>query len=225
MEQIEKNTVKAENQLRRNQYITYINPDGKGKRFLVVGNSITRHGVKHDIGWHNDWGMAASDIERDYVHILYRALSERYTDAVLCITQVATWEREFKNGTAILPTFKEARDFGADALVMRLVENCPNNAEDIPLFKEKYGEFVRYLQGDTVTKTVVTTGFWRHNLDDGIREYAAENGCALVELGDLGEDESMKAIGLFEHEGVANHPGDKGMQAIADRIFLALMEE
>ena len=141
MEQIEKNTVKAENQLRRNQYITYINPDGKGKRFLAVGNSITRHGVKHDIGWHNDWGMAASNIERDYVHILYRALSERYTDAVLCITQVATWEREFKNGTAILPTFKEARDFGADALVMRLVENCPNNAEDIPLFKEKYGEY------------------------------------------------------------------------------------
>ena len=225
MEQIAKNTVEAENQLKANEYITYINRNGKGRRFLVVGNSITRHGIKHDIGWHNDWGMAASTIECDYVHLLYRALCERFPDAVMCITQVATWEREFKDGTAILPKFEEARYFGADTLVMRLVENCPNNAEEIPLFKDKYAEFLTFLQGDTVTQTVVTTGFWRHRLDEGIRECAAENGYILVELGDLGEDESMKAIGLFQHEGVANHPGDKGMQAIADRILAGILKE
>ena len=52
-----------------------------------------------------------------------------------------------------------------------------------------------------------------------IREYAKENNLPCVELGDLGELDEMKAIGLFTHEGVANHPGDKGMKKIAERIF------
>lgn len=39
--QMEKNTVNSENQLKKSQFVRYINPDGKGKRIMFVGNSIT----------------------------------------------------------------------------------------------------------------------------------------------------------------------------------------
>ena len=38
-------------------------------------------------------------------------------------------------------------------------------------------------------------------------------------MGELGENDKMKASGLFEHEGVAVHPGDEGMKEIANIIY------
>ncbi|MBQ2748942.1 MAG: hypothetical protein IJF34_04070, partial [Clostridia bacterium] len=68
-------------------------------------------------------------------------------------------------------------------------------------------------------KFVLSTGFWRHPGDKAITDFAKIHGLPLVPLGDLGEDPAMKAIGLFDHTGVANHPGDRGMEAIAQRLW------
>ena len=84
---------------------------------------------------------------------------------------------------------------------------------------EEYQKLIEFLSQNQKAKIVVTTGFWRHKGDDAIRQVAKKQGYPLVELGDLGEMDEMKAIGLFEHEGVTNHPGDLGMEKIAERIF------
>ena len=67
---------------------------------------------------------------------------------------------------------------------------------------------------------VFTTCFWKNPVvDECIRELSVSKRGKLIELGDLGDDASMKAGGLFSHSGVAAHPGDRGMRVIADRIY------
>lgn len=218
MNQMEKNTVSSANQLKKNDCVTFINEGGKGLRVMFVGNSITRHGIKEEIGWKICCGMAASCEEKDYVHILADRISKKSEDAVFCICQVASWEREYKNGTEQLSVFDSARAFNADVIVMRIIENCPGRDFDSEIFKTQYKALIDYLNGKGSADIILTTGFWKHPGDGAIMELAKECGYKCAYLGELGEQDCMKAIGLFEHSGVANHPGDLGMKAIADEI-------
>lgn len=218
--QIRKNTVKAENQLKESEYVAYENSEGQGIRVMFAGNSITLHGIAHNIGWHNRWGMAASSQDKDYVHQLISKIGLVKEDAAYCICQVPSWELGFKDGTEkMYHLYEGARTFNADIIVLRFIENCSFDGFDPEVFKSELEKLLTYFDSSGNAKVVITTGFWRHCGDGAIREFAEEHDIPLAELGDLGEMNEMKAIGLFEHEGVANHPGDLGMKKIAERIY------
>lgn len=218
----DQNTVKADHQLVNNDVISYIHSEGTGPRILFVGNSITRHGINHDIGWHNDWGMAASVLEKDYVHLVAGAVLEKNPNASFCICQAAHWEINCYQAESVFPEFQAAREFSADMIIMRVVENCPGKLYDHDRFLEAYGSLISYLDPENRAKKIITTSFWRRQEDEAIRVYAQKHEYPLVELGDLGENDAMKAIGLFAHKGIAIHPGDMGMQMIAKRILNAM---
>lgn len=218
MEQTYKNTVSSENQLKNSDKVTFGGSGGSALKVLFVGNSITRHGISPGIGWHRDCGMAASSEENDYVHILKKRILEKYPDARFCISQVADWERTYAEPDKNLEMYKDARDFGADIIIMRIIENCPVKDFDAQAFYRGYLALIDYFNASGNARVILTTGFWRHPGDSEIRRAGKERGYPVVELGHLGDDDSMKATGLFEHQGVASHPGDKGMLAIADAI-------
>lgn len=219
MEQIEKNTVEAKNQLAKNNFVTFENETGNGKRIMFIGNSITRHGILPSIGWNNDFGMAASAKEKDYVHLLISKFNREFDDAAYCICQVAEWERQYKQGENVLSAYEKARNFNADILIVRTVENCPRDDFEPETFKNQLEKLISYLNPSGNAKVVMTTSFWKHVATQTLLEFAKEHNIPIATLEDLGEDDNMKAIGFFEHEGVANHPGDKGMQTIAERIY------
>jgi len=181
-DQLKKNTVNSEKQLNKSQYVTYINGAGKGKRIMFVGNSITLHGIKTDIGWNNEWGMAASSRDKDYVHRMISMTDEISKDCAYCICQVAAWERDYKNGSSLHTLFEVARDFNADIIIMRFVENCPGNEFDGEMFKAEMESLLSYLNSGKKAKIIMSTPFWHHLADQTIIEYASENNLPLVEL-------------------------------------------
>lgn len=224
MSYAEKNTVSSKGQLKNNRFIRMHYPENKGPRVLFVGNSITLHGILPEIGWHRECGMAASSIEKDYVHITERAVLKDHPDATFCICQVAEWERNYKNGAETFYLFEDARDFDADIIIMRLSENCPKDGFDDKIFYKAYGELLDYLNKSGKAKVVITNPFWVYPTDDAIRRFANDNNYPLVLIDDLGQDDSMMAKGEYWHEGVQVHPGDRGMQNIADRIVACMKE-
>lgn len=224
--QLAANTVASDGQLSEGEGQS-ADRGGRGTRILFVGNSITLHGIRPEVGWYHVFGMAASAAERDYVHLVERAVLEADPEASFKICQVAEWERAYAEGERLHEKYRDSRDFAADIIIVRCIENCPWEGFDGALFERQLDALLSYLDKEKKASLLVTTGFWRHPGDAALRAYARERGCPCIELGDLGEDDAMKATGLFAHRGVANHPGDLGMQTIAERLrdpLLALVE-
>ena len=146
-------------------------------------------------------------------------IKETHPDAAFCVCNVAEWEVNYKDGESHFDICGGARAFNADIIVMRFIENIKKQDFDGVIFKSELGKLFGFIDPRGKAKIIMSTGFWRHPGDEYIRDFADENSLPLVELGDLGQLDEMKAIGLFEHGGVANHPGDSGMKNIADRLF------
>ncbi|QIF04065.1 SGNH/GDSL hydrolase family protein [Roseimicrobium sp. ORNL1] len=196
------------------------------QKVLILGNSITRHGPKADIGWTGNWGMAASAEEKDFVHLIEKALTERAganaKPKVLAVN-IAEFERNYATYD-VAAKLKEATTFGADLIILAIGENVPalTTEDSKAQFKFSVLKLLAALKGDRSPRIIVRSPFWANPAkDETLKQVAQETGGVFVDISALGKDESNYARSErpFKNEGVARHPGDKGMQAIADAIM------
>ena len=223
---ISENTVSSKNQLLPAGKVKLYKAENEKLKIAIVGNSITCHGVLESIGWHNEWGMAASSEDKDFFHLVMRDFREKYPDTSFMRIQAADWEREFWKRPEEYPDQLQALyDFDADIIVFRLSENCSKECCDEHDFAEGFDTLCEYYSRGGKCKILITDSFWYSPWTaDGI-EKAANKFCGgCIKISDLGERDDMMALGLFEHTGVARHPGDLGMRTIADRILEKLFE-
>ena len=222
---IDQNTVAATEQVQDMDNMRVVRRGGS-KRVLFIGNSITRHGPKPDIGWEHDWGMAASCLEKDYVHQTVEILEERGMTVDYAFANFSRWEVNYWDDS-VLSECDDFLRFEPDIVVIRIGENIWSRA-----VRDKLQEIALYPHCELMVKSfakkgariILTDLFWPHEPIDSVICRVAEAGnYPLVHLGDLGVLDENKAIGLFEHTGVAAHPGDLGMYRIAERIATVIL--
>lgn len=199
------------------------------QKILFLGNSITLHGPNKGIGWEGNWGMAASSADKDYVHRVAQGLPKGDGSApATLVKNVATFERQYATFDSA-ELVKEAAAFAPDLIVVAIGENVPalTNAACQAAFATQTAALLKGIRADRKPLIVVRSCFWANGpKDEALKTACEEVGGRYLDISALGKDEANYARSEreFQHKGVANHPGDKGMQAIADAILGAVRQ-
>lgn len=214
MNKYQENIISSVNQNEKDEFL--YRQEGSKIKVLFVGNSITLHGKLPEKGWDQDCGMAASCVEKDYVHLVVSKIKEKYDPNVTFgILQVANYERRFLEVTPD-QLYSSRDDLEADIIIMFFGANVPKDyytmENPAKTFGQAYEDLRNYLDRGEKNTIYHSMGFYiREGLDEAKRAVAEKYGEDFIDISDIRERDDT--------HGRFNHPGDVGMQAIADRFW------
>lgn len=197
------------------------------RKVLFLGNSITKHGPKADIDWSGNWGMAASAEDKDYVHLVVAGLAAKGGAAPeVMVRNIADFERAHV-GYDVAGKLREAIDFQPDLIIVAIGENVPalKSPEEQAAWQESATKLLTAVKAGRQPVLLVRSCFWKNEAKDAaLQQASAAAGGRFVDIGALSADESNygRSERVFKNAGVANHPGDRGMAAIATALLDAL---
>lgn len=185
------------------------------EKIAFVGNSITRIG--HIYSWTGQWGMAATQPDRDYVHRTQLLLAARngYVSEISVFTADLNMPETIDQVSAALATYSPS------VLVVQMGDNADVNAPYVD-FRDAYAK----LHGAVGDILILDVGTWKDSdgRDKNIKQVAEEDGTVYVAIHDisLNSQNQASAQGCTDTNGVCWHPSDSGMAAIAARIVDAI---
>lgn len=183
------------------------------KEVLVVGDAISSCAPIPEQGWNHDWGMAATERGRDYVHRLQAELKKSSPELKLT-TDSIMYQDTMTGWVHLVPN-------SADLIVIQLSENYRGGVSP-----EEYGAAYAQMIGElreNGPKTVVCLGPWRNaQLEPVIAKAAAEQGAIFVSLREIQADPANRAAAADRYPALGELPGDRGMEKIAEAILDSL---
>jgi hypothetical protein len=193
-------------------------------KVAILGNSISLHGVIEGL-WDHESGMAASNLEHDYVHILMNNISnEKQSNIEYIVINISDFERDFENFQ--YNRLEKIKKFEPDIIVFQIGENLSTEMLKLKgeIFVENYRKLINYCNGK---ETIICIPFWpvkeKINL---ITEVALNEKVYIVDLSHLGSGidalNIAKSEKKYNHAGVAAHPGDYGMKNIAKILYITI---
>ena len=201
-----------------------------GFNYLAIGNSITQHGITSY--WWNEVGMAASDADHDYFHLVLKHLEENNSKVKGIAYNFYIWEVQSHDRDEALSMLDPFLSPDLDLVTIQLGENV----NDLTTLQKDYVSLLQYIRAKAPDARILVIGdFWNSENRNEIKEAAAnEANAEFVSLDGIASNDSYycgtgttvyDAEGnahTVEHDGVARHPGDAGMDAIAGRIIKTL---
>lgn len=203
-------------------------------KILFLGNSITLHGPAPEIGWTNNWGMAASAESKDYVHLVTAAVAAQTgTEPAILVRNIADFERAYTT-CDVETQLADVFAFQPDLFVLAIGENVPELAseEQVNQFKTAVLRIVNgVLAQNSQATVIVRSSFWANAAKDAaLSQVSQQTGAVFVNIGALGADLSNHASSETAYPPsalaiIGTHPGDKGMAAIASAIQQAFLPQ
>ena len=199
--------------------------------YLAIGNSITKHGIGKY--WYNECGMAASKPEKDYFHLVTAYLEDNNKSVCSYAVSFKTWELQAHDRAETYSIIEPYLDEELDLITIQLSENI----DETDTLEEDFEELLGYIKGKAPhAKILVLADFWdtTGGKDDIKKEVAEAMDCEFLAMDEIKNDKSYRlgkkgvvydADGqphVVKHDGVIEHPNDKGMKYIADLIIKAI---
>ena len=195
--------------------------------YLAIGNSITIHELTDY--WWNNVGMAASSADADYVHRLVAALQPLKGEVCYEIVPMGNWELLEYDRAETLLMVDPYLDSRLDLVTVQLGDNVTS----IDTFEADFEDLLLRIHEKAPNAQIIVVGDYMDSGEkDSIKERVAQKfGAAFVSLEEIkNRPEYQCGLGttvydadgnayVVEHSGVAVHPGDAGMQFIANRIL------
>lgn len=195
--------------------------------YLAIGNSITWHRICDY--WWGEYGMAASEPDKDYYHLVCKALEKEHGEINAECYSFIPWETLSTDRAETLVMLDEHLNKNLDLITIQLGENVIEPSS----FDTDFSYLLTYIKEKAPNAELIVVGnFWKNDVVENAKVKSAQD--ANVKYADITEimekNEYRNTIGTevlgddlqkhsIQNDAVAAHPNDKAMEYIANKII------
>ena len=239
----------AELKSRKGSYVTM--PDGSEAKLVYVDGVVTVKSSNYNkvlllgnsllLGFSTDgshgapFGCTASDSRHDWAYLLTEKLKAKHPSVTVKKLHDAKFEQAESDTAAENYISNEfaAADKGNDLVIVQIGDNA-NTEIRRATFKNNFSKLIRAIRTDNPTADIVVAGVWFNGggLENFLQTQSSVLNYTFVPLSDLCTSANMATVGdtvtfndgvqMKVYEAIRTHPGNKGMEAIANRIYDSL---
>ena len=200
-------------------------------KVLLLGNSLLL-GLNTDGSHGAPFGMTASDSKHDWAYLLTEKLKVKYPSVTLKKLHDAKFEQSESDTASESYISNEfaAADRNNDLVIVQIGDNV-NTTLRHQTFRNNFSKLIKAIRTNNPTADIVVAGAWFNggDIESWLQSQSKTLNYTFVPLSDLCTSANMATIGdtITFDDGtqttvtstIRTHPGNKGMQAIAERIY------